>query len=258
MARLDDNGCMAGEWEQRPGEPTEEWIRRTEGTLAELERESRGVDIEAGEVVGLVATFPVADGHAVYRVSKASPLTLQHVPFGDAWRAHPALVRGLHKSDILAGERSARMLSRRIPKCEHGSQAVGQPSVKAPATRNDGARAAAAGPTLLGVMTDREVRDALLRRIEEAGPDDRRRLLVSLDSYGTEKLAIRLVFADWLGKNHRSVYSTEAGVGLSMGQFHSGTTFEGTVRLDPDDRAELEVAFASGYTPVFHLIPSAD
>jgi len=128
--------------------------------------------------------------------------------------------------------------------------------VKAPATRNDGARAAeaAAGPTLLGVMTDREVRDALLRRIDEAGPDDRRRLLVGLAG-GAEELAVSLVFADWLGKDHRSVYSTEAGVGLSMGQFHSGTTFEGAVRLDPDDRAELEAAMASGYTPMFHLIP---
>jgi len=123
---------------------------------------------------------------------------------------------------------------------------------------------AAASPTLLGVMTDREVRDALLRRIEEAGPDDRRRMLLSLavrshvNGYDTEELAIRLVFADWLDKDHRSVYSTEKGVDLSMGQFHSGTTFDGAIRLDSDDRGELESAMASGYTPVFHLIPGAD
>jgi hypothetical protein len=116
------------------------------------------------------------------------------------------------------------------------------------------ARAKGAGPTLLGVMTDEEVCGALLRRISEAGADARRRMLADL----TGGMPVRLVFGDWLGKDHRSVYSTEEGVRLSMGQFHSGTTFEGTVRLDPDDRTELEEALASGYTPVFHLIPGAD
>lgn len=111
MARL-DNGYMASEWEPRPGEPTEAWLSRTEGALAELERESGRVDVDAGDVVGLMLMFPAADGHAVYRVSKASPLTLQHVPFGDAWRVPPAHIRGLRKSDILAVERARRALKR--------------------------------------------------------------------------------------------------------------------------------------------------
>ena len=119
------------------------------------------------------------------------------------------------------------------------------------------ANAKGAGPALLGVMTDEEVCGALLRRISEAGSDARRRLLADL--VGAEGgMPVRLVFGDWLGKDHRSVYNTEEGVRLSMGQFHGGTTFEGTVRLDPDDRMELEEALASGYTPVFHLIPGAD
>ena len=107
MAMLDDNG-MVGEWDMRPDEPMEAYLRRTDEALAELERESGRVDIEAGEVVGLVVKFPVADGHAVYRVSRASPLTLQHVPFGDAWRVPPAHIRGLRKSDILEAERAMR------------------------------------------------------------------------------------------------------------------------------------------------------
>lgn len=119
------------------------------------------------------------------------------------------------------------------------------------------ASAKGAEPTLLGVMTDEEVCGALLRRISEAGTDARRRLLADLTGAEGE-MAVKLVFGDWLGKDHRSVYSTEEGVRLSTGQFHSGTTFEGTVRLDPDDRMELEEALASGYTPVFHLIPGAD
>ena len=119
------------------------------------------------------------------------------------------------------------------------------------------ADAGGARPTLLGVMTDQEVRGALLRLVEDAGADGRRRLLAGLAG-GTDGMGVRLVFADWLGRDHRSVYSTEAGVGLSTGQFHSGTTFDGAVRLDPDDRAELEAAMASGYVPVFHLIPGAD
>jgi len=100
MARLDDS--VYGEWEPRPGEPTDAWLSRTEGALAELERESGRVDVAAGDIVGLVLMFPAADGNAVYRVTKASPLTLQHVPFGDAYRVPPAHIRGLRKQDILA------------------------------------------------------------------------------------------------------------------------------------------------------------
>jgi len=115
-----------------------------------------------------------------------------------------------------------------------------------------------AEPTLLGVMTDQEVHDALLRRIEAIGPEGRRRLLVGLPGDAKWELAVKLVFSDWLGKDHRSVYSTEEGMDLSAGQFHSGTTFEGAVRLDPGEQRELESAMASGYTPVFYLIPGAD
>jgi len=111
MARLDSSGYMAGEWETRPGEPTETWIQRTDEALAGLELESGRVDVDLGDVVGLLLTFPVADGHAFYRVSKASPLTLQHVPFGDAWRVPPAHIRGLRRQDILAVERARRALA---------------------------------------------------------------------------------------------------------------------------------------------------
>ena len=58
-------------------------------------------NLPEGEILGAVVYFPVADGHAIYRVTKKSPLTLQLIPFGDAWQAHDALIRGLNKKDIL-------------------------------------------------------------------------------------------------------------------------------------------------------------
>ena len=44
--------------------------------------------------------FSVADGFAHYLVVSMSPLKLQHVPYGDGYMAHPALIRGLRKDDI--------------------------------------------------------------------------------------------------------------------------------------------------------------
>lgn len=42
-------------------------------------------------------SFPVADGYAVYEVRGS---TLHHVPVGDAWQVHPALLRGLTKTEV--------------------------------------------------------------------------------------------------------------------------------------------------------------
>ena len=55
-------------------------------------------------------TFPIADGHAVYRVVSIHPPVLQHVPVGDAWTVHPALIHGLRAEDIEAKlERKRRL-----------------------------------------------------------------------------------------------------------------------------------------------------
>ena len=63
----------------------------------------------------------------------------------------------------------------------------------------------------------------------------------------------RLVFLDWQ-KQGQSVYNSEVGIGLSLGCFHSGTTFQATLILDADDAAELRRAIGSGYQPVFELM----
>lgn len=54
-----------------------------------------------GEVVGGVLQFPRADGYATYLVTKEKPLTVQHIPYMDAWTVEPALIRGLTKADVL-------------------------------------------------------------------------------------------------------------------------------------------------------------
>ena len=50
--------------------------------------------------VGFVMKFPVADGLALYRVVKAKPLTLQHIPISDAYQIPSAHLRGLNMADV--------------------------------------------------------------------------------------------------------------------------------------------------------------
>jgi len=98
-----------GEWQERDGEEIEAYIARTQGMLDRLMEASNAV--VDGEVVGVVLQFPVADGHAIYRVSKASPLTLEHIPYGDAWRIAPAHIRGIRRQDVLEQAALSRAMS---------------------------------------------------------------------------------------------------------------------------------------------------
>ena len=43
---------------------------------------------------------PVADGYAYYYVQSREPIYLAHIPYGDAYRAPPALIRGLRKNEL--------------------------------------------------------------------------------------------------------------------------------------------------------------
>ena len=63
-------------------------------------------------------------------------------------------------------------------------------------------------------------------------------------------MKIRMAFYDWTRRG-KSIYDTPEGVDLSMGHFHSGTVFAGTIDLDPDDEAELRAALSHGAQPVF-------
>ena len=61
----------------------------------------KSANLPPGQVVGAVLSWPVADGRAFYIVTKEKPLTLQHIPFCDAWHIDPILIRGLRKDDVV-------------------------------------------------------------------------------------------------------------------------------------------------------------
>jgi len=97
MAQLDKHPAP-GDFSFRPDEPFDAYFNRTSAEFKKLSDVSD--NLKPGEIVGAILRFPCADGYAVYRVSKEKPLTLQHVPFGDAWQVDPALVRGLRRADV--------------------------------------------------------------------------------------------------------------------------------------------------------------
>ena len=68
-------------------------------------------------------------------------------------------------------------------------------------------------------------------------------------------MKIKLVFTDWQNHEFKSVYATEEGIELSIGQFHSGTTFDGEIDLSEPEMKELELASKKGYRPIFELMP---
>ncbi len=65
-------------------------------------------------------------------------------------------------------------------------------------------------------------------------------------------MRIKLVFEDWQ-KRGISIYNAEEGVELSMGLFHSGTTFDGEIYFNSEDQAEFEEALNKGYQPTFWI-----
>lgn len=58
-------------------------------------------NLPEGQVVGAVLSWPRGDGAAYYIVTKEKPLTLQWIPYSDAWQVEYALIKGLDKADIL-------------------------------------------------------------------------------------------------------------------------------------------------------------
>jgi hypothetical protein len=96
MAML-SNDPIAG-FTQLPGEGFSGYLYRTDKLLKDLL--DTAAALPEGQYKGTVLSFPVADGKAMYLVQKTRPLTLQHIPFGDAWEIPAAHLRGLNMDDV--------------------------------------------------------------------------------------------------------------------------------------------------------------
>lgn len=95
MARLATKAYAVG----GPGfEDVRAYARHQDAVLAKLRQESATRPKKT--LVGALLQFMVADGYAVYRVTKDKPLTLQHVPLWDGYRMDPVYIRGLTAADV--------------------------------------------------------------------------------------------------------------------------------------------------------------
>ena len=74
------------------------------------------------------------------------------------------------------------------------------------------------------------------------------------------KVKTYLVFRDWRKMGTAdSIYNTQLGVDLSLGDLHSGTTWEATVILPPDVMDELRAAWNEHHAyAVFEMLLRED
>jgi len=112
MARF--GGTYPGEWRYQVGEDWRAYDARTDKMFAELIARSEQVDL-ATTLVDVVVRFPIADGFAHYIVTADRPLTLQHIPVGDAWTIPEAHLRGLRAQDIRRDAERDRHLAKLFP-----------------------------------------------------------------------------------------------------------------------------------------------
>lgn len=112
MPKLIHNDVIGGVQKEEfgfiKGEDYKVYFKRTEAAFDKLWEQHLKV-VKSGKVSpGFIASFPIADGRAMYRVEKTRPLTFKHIPEGDAWHIPEAHFRGLKIADLqrqLDGER---------------------------------------------------------------------------------------------------------------------------------------------------------
>lgn len=102
---------LAGQWEFMAGETYEVYDERVSALMKIYQDESDA--LAEGEYLGALISFPIADGSAVYRVNSQlkGTVSLQHVPYGDAWQIPPAHMRGLTAKDIKKQIDSSRKMA---------------------------------------------------------------------------------------------------------------------------------------------------
>lgn len=80
-----------------------EGINRAMAYLQDLEFKSdqKNPDDPNCDIKGAILTFPVADGYAYYIVTNDKPLTVQNIPFGDAWAVAGVTIKGIDREYVL-------------------------------------------------------------------------------------------------------------------------------------------------------------
>lgn len=109
MAKLSPKPA-AGNW-QLDHKNWREDIKRIDQMFDVLQAESD--KLKPSEIVSGLIRWGRGDGYALYRVCKDKPLTLEHVPFGDAWTVEAALIRGLNRQDVLEMLGMRRLFSKK-------------------------------------------------------------------------------------------------------------------------------------------------
>ena len=67
-------------------------------------------------------------------------------------------------------------------------------------------------------------------------------------------MKVCFVFDDWRAQSGcKSIYATLEGVRLSLGDFHSGSTFTGEIDLDLEQEKALRRSLQIGAVPVFRI-----
>ncbi len=116
MATLAKKSCP-GNWED---------MENMDEVIRPLQEASNKIDARGARtnklisLVGALIRFPYADSYATYRVIKDTPLTLQHVPYCDAWEIPVAHIRGLRRADVVAMLYGEQEMSRVLSKTKVG------------------------------------------------------------------------------------------------------------------------------------------
>jgi hypothetical protein len=76
------------DWKQGKEEDFMAYLKRMDDVLDKISAE------------GNLLRFSAADSYAYYEVVSRNPLTIRHIPAGDAWGISPAHIRGLRLQDI--------------------------------------------------------------------------------------------------------------------------------------------------------------
>lgn len=99
MARLEAKPWPG--FEHRPGEDWRAYGARIDAELKKIEAEHT------------VVRFPIADGCAMYTVVSEKPLVLRHIPYGDAYQAMGATIRGFTLADLRRQQKFDKLFDQR-------------------------------------------------------------------------------------------------------------------------------------------------